>query len=155
LEVGFPGQLSTRARFERVAAIVRASLPADSEVAIIMIQYPVPSSDPRIFSSSATTYHVDSLPSTPALAAPPGELARRIADVAGVPTPVLGYRVDVRGNVNQRLARALHRWIEGNVVLYGDMDSVIVNFYGTEVGRIGTGRFMEGGGRVGVATGRG
>jgi len=120
-----------------------------------MIRYPVSSSDPRIFNSSATTYHVDSLPRSPALAAPPGEMAQRIAEGAGVPTPVLGYRVDVRANVNQRLARALHRWIEENVVLYGDMDSVIVNFYGTEVGRIGTGRFIEGGGRIGVATGRG
>jgi hypothetical protein len=126
---------------ERVAAIVRASLPTDSEVGIIMIQYPSSSSDSRIFSSSATTYRVDSLPRSPALAALPGELAQRIAEGAGVPTPVLGYRVDVRGNVN--------------VMLYRDLDSVIVNFHGTEVGRIGTGRFIEGGGRVGVATSRG
>jgi len=155
LEVNFPEEPASKAAFERVAAVVRASLPVDSEVVVIVIQYPVASRDRWVVRSSAATYYVDSLTRLPALAAPSGALAEHVAKEAGGPLPTIGYRVDVLGNTNQRVAETLHRWVERYLTLYADMDSLIINFRGTETGRVGNARFISGAGRVGIATQRG
>jgi hypothetical protein len=150
LEVNLPSSRTPK-QLDRIAAVVRSNLPADSEVGIIVIQYPTASSDPRVFNTNAVVYHVDSLARTTADSVAPGHLAEALAREVVAPASIITYRVDVLGEVDRHKAGLLQRWVRDGIALYPDLDSIKVNFRGSETVR-GDLHFRSGGGTITIAT---
>ncbi len=150
LELNFPDPL-TRADTRRMASFIRANLPSDDEVELIVVQFPVPSSNPRMRRTRSTVFQRDSLEASGEGPVSPDELAKTAARELSTPIPVVSYRVDVLGERNAQKAKLLERWVRDRIALYQALDSIKIRFRGTEV-RDGNLRVSVGSGTVAIGT---
>jgi hypothetical protein len=130
LELSFPSEPSVDASV--IASVTRAYLSQDTTVSVLVIAFPVPSSHPRIFNEQNLVFRLDSS-DTAAITRPPGPLGGALSRTANTPRPSIVLRLDVPRRQNQRQAEALAAWLRDHYALYGDLDSVAVNFTGVRV----------------------